>query len=116
MTYKKLIKLFICLAFILTGLNVNAQVAILQNTIDKLGSYKNFSYQYVYKQKEMFSDTLIQNQKFVLLKVPEDKELGYFFRHELKYGDMKLPATDLYNGKNLISLNPKDSTYDTRKA
>jgi peroxiredoxin len=113
MTCKKLIKQFICVAFILTGLNTKAQVAILQNTIDKLESYKNFSYQYVYKQKEVFSDTLIHDQKFVLLKTPEDKEIGYFFRHELKYGDMKLPATDLYNGKNLISLYPGDSTYNT---
>jgi hypothetical protein len=103
MTYKKLIKLFICLEFILNGLNTNAQVAILQQTINKLESYKNFSYQYVYKQKEVFSDTLIYDQKFVLLKIPEDKEIGYFFRHELKYGDMKVPSTDLYNGKNLIS-------------
>ena len=70
MACKKLIKVFICLAFLLTGLNTKAQVAILQNTIDKLDSYKNFSYQYVYKQKEVFSDTLIDNQKFVLLKVP----------------------------------------------
>ncbi|MDB5111745.1 MAG: hypothetical protein JWR67_2859 [Mucilaginibacter sp.] len=115
MTYEKLIKLFICLAFFLTGLDVNAQVTILQNAIDKLESYKNFSYQYVYKQKEVFSDTLIENEKFVLLKTPEDKEIGYFFRHELKYGDMKIPATDLYNGTNLISLNPTDSTYNTRK-
>jgi len=114
MTYKKLIKQFICIAFILTDLDVNAQVAILQNTIDKLESFKNFSYQYIYKQKEVFSDTLIFNQKFVLLKAPEDKEIGYFFKHELKYGDMKLPSTDLYNGKNLITLNPQDSTYDTR--
>ena len=110
----KLIKLFICLSFILTGLNVNAQVAILQNTIDKLESYKNFSYQYVYKQKEVFSDTLIYNEKFVLLKTPEDKEIGYFFRHEFKYSDMKLPTTDLYNGGNLFSLYAGDSTYDTR--
>jgi hypothetical protein len=115
MTYEKLIKLFICLAFFLTGLDVNAQVTILQNTIDKLESYKNFSYQYVYKQKEVFSDTLIENEKYVLLRVPEDKEIGYFFKHEFKYGDMKIPATDLYNGTNLISLNPTDSTYNTRK-
>ncbi|WP_299517472.1 TlpA disulfide reductase family protein [Mucilaginibacter sp.] len=94
---------------------MNAQIAILQNAIDKLESNKNFSYQYVYKQKEVFSDTLIENEKYVLLKVPEDKEIGYFFRHESKYGDMKVPATDLYNGKNLISINPTDSTYNTRK-
>src|SRR5437868_4879707 len=101
MTYKKLIKQFICVVFILTSLNTNAQVAILQNTVDKLESYKNFSYQYRYKQKEAFSDTLIINQRFVLLKTPGDKEIGYFFRRELKYGDMNVPRLDLYNGGNL---------------
>ncbi|WP_183561071.1 peroxiredoxin family protein [Mucilaginibacter sp. SP1R1] len=110
----KLIKLLIYIAFILTGLKANAQVAILQNAIDKLESYKNFSYEYVYKQKEVFSDTLIYNQKFVLLKTPEDKAFGYFFRHELKYGDAKVTSTDLYNGTDLISLFPRDSTYNTR--
>jgi peroxiredoxin len=110
---KRLIKPCICIAFVLFSADVNAQVSLLQNTIDKLESYKNYSYQYVYKQKEVFSDTLILNEKYVLLKVPEEKDLGYFFKHE--YGDMKLPATDLYNGTNLISLNPVDSTYRTDK-
>lgn len=115
MTYKKLIRPFIYLAFIFTSLNTNAQVSVFQNTIDKLESYKNFSYQYVYKQKEVFSDTLIINQKYVLLKVPEDKEIGYFFRRELKYGGAKVPVVALYNGKNLISLYPGDSTYNIGK-
>jgi peroxiredoxin len=116
MDFKRLIKPFICLEFILTGLNANAQSVILQNTIDKLDSYKNFSYQYVTKQKEVFGDTLIMNKKFVLLKAPEDKETGYFFRSELKYGDMKEPSAELYNGKSLISLNSSDSTYYTRNS
>lgn len=116
MTCKKLtiVLPFVCMAFALAGWNANAQIVILQNTIDKLESYKNFNYQYIYKQKEVFSDTLITNNKFTLLKIPEDKEIGYFFRYELKYGDMKAPSIDLYNGKNLISLHPGDSTYDTR--
>lgn len=111
MTFEKLIRLFIYLGLILTGLNTKAQVSTLQNTIDKLDSYKSFSYQYIIKQKEAFGDTLIQNQKFALLKVPEDKGVGYFYRHELTYGDMKHPAIDLYSGKNLIWLNPGDSAY-----
>ncbi len=116
MINKIVIKQLICLPLILAGLNTNAQVAILQNTIDKIESYKNFSYQYVYKQKEVFSDTLITNNKYTLLKTPENKEIGYFFRYELKYGDMKVPSTDLYHGENLISLNPDDSTYNTRNS
>ena len=112
----RLIKQSICVAIILFSVNVNAQVSLVQNAIDKLESYKNFSYQYVYKQKDVFSDTLIYDQKFVLLKIPEDKEIGYFFKHEYKYGGMKIPATDLYNGKNLISLYPSDNTYTTRNS
>jgi len=114
MICKKLIRLFICLGFILIGSNTNAQVALLQNTIDKLESYKNFSYQYVYKQKEAFGDTLVLNQKFALLKMANNSEIGYFYKRELKYGDMKLPAIDLYNGKNLMSLDLLDSTYVTK--
>jgi peroxiredoxin len=116
MRYKKPMKLFICLVSVLTGLNVKAQVAILQNAIDKIESYQNFSYQYIYKQKEEFSDALIYDQKFVLLKTPDDKAIGYLFKHEYKYGNMKLPSVDLYNGKDLISLNPSDSTYNIRTA
>jgi len=109
----KLIKLFICLAFILTGSQAKAQVDILQNTIDKLESYKNFSFQYVYKQKEAFADTLIINKKIVFLKTPANKETGYLFRGEFQYDGMKVPTVELYNGKNLISLHPADSTYYT---
>ena len=111
MIYKKLIKLFTCLGFILTTLNTNAQVIILQKAIDQLYGYKNFSYQYTYKQKEAFGDTLVENEKFVLLKAAEDKEVGYHFRYELKYGDMKLPATTIYDGKSSIALSLTDSTY-----
>lgn len=111
MTYKKLASLFIYLGAVLTGLKTNAQVAILQNAIDKLEGYKSISYQYVIKQKEAFGDTLVGQQKFVLLKTRDDKEIGYFFKHESKFGDMKVPAIDLYNGKNLISLDPGDSAY-----
>ncbi|HEY5326079.1 MAG TPA: TlpA disulfide reductase family protein [Mucilaginibacter sp.] len=109
------IKLFICTALVLCRVDANAQVSLLQNTIDKLESYKNYSYERVYKQKEVFSDTLTLNEKYFLLKVPEDKDIGYFFKYEHKNGDMKVPATDLYNGTNLISLNPADSTYHTDK-
>jgi peroxiredoxin len=110
MTFEKLIRLFACLGLILTGLNANAQVPILQNAIDKLHGYKNFSYQYLNKQKEAFGDTLINHQKFTLLKMPDDKKIGYFFRHESKTDDAKLPEIDLYSGNDLIALNSTDST------
>jgi peroxiredoxin len=110
---KKLIKPSICFALVLLSVSTNAQVPLLQTTINKLENYKNYSYDYVYKQKEVFSDTLTLNEQYVLLKVPEEKDFGYFFKHV--YGDMKTPATGVYNGTNLISLNPADSTYETGK-
>ncbi|WP_158800037.1 peroxiredoxin [Pedobacter sp. L105] len=113
MNLKKLIKLLICLGSILSSLNANAQVVILQSTVDKLESYKNFSYQYVYKLKEAFGDTSIFNSKFLLLKTPEEKELGYVFRLESSFGDMKVPSIEQYDGKKFTALYPKDSTYYT---
>ncbi|ASU35696.1 peroxiredoxin family protein [Mucilaginibacter xinganensis] len=109
------LKLITIIILFLFSNAVKAQVPLIENAIDKLDSYKSFSYQYVYKQKEVFSDPLIINEKFVLLKVPEDKETGYFFKHENMFGDMKLPAIDLYKGKSLILLNLTDSTYDISK-
>jgi len=106
-------KLFILLAFILYGLSTNAQNNLLQNTINKLEGYRNFSYKYVYKQKEAFSDTLILQRKVALLKVPEDKSIGYFFRKDLKADDIKNLSIDLYNGNGLILIDPVDSTYST---
>ncbi|WP_166641847.1 peroxiredoxin family protein [Pedobacter duraquae] len=107
------IKLLLCIVLCQCSLTATAQINILQNSIDKLAGYTNFSYDYVYKQKEAFGDTLILNQRFELLKKPEDKEIGYFFRQELKYGGMKIPTVSLYNGKNLTTLTP-DSTYSSQ--
>lgn len=111
MNFEKIIKIFPFLGILLVALNGNAQVTIFQNTIDKLESYKNFSFQYVYKQKEEFGDTLINEQKFIFLKKPENKEIGYFFRHEFKYNGMKVPTLDLYSGKDQTSIFSSDSTY-----
>lgn len=113
MISKAPIKLFILLVFILFGVSTNAQNNLLQNTINKLVNYRNFSYDYVYKQKEVFGDTLILYQTFALLKVPEDKQIGYFFRKDLKSNNTKTQSIDLYNGDSLISLYPGDSTYST---
>jgi hypothetical protein len=57
--FEKTIKLFIFLGILLSALNGNAQIDIIQNTTYKLESYKNLSFQYVYKQKGEFGDTLI---------------------------------------------------------
>ena len=111
MSYKKLLKLFICLEFILTGLIAQAQNVLLKQTIDKLAAYRNFSYQNIYKQKEAFSDTAVFYKSFLALKTRENQEIGYFFKAEDRYGDMKFPVVEAYDGKSTVSYNPADSTF-----
>jgi len=112
---RRLSKSFICIAFVLPGVDVNAQVSLVQNSIDKLESYKNFSYQFVYKQKEYTSDTIIMEHKDAFLKAPDDKTFGYLFSMETLIKGNKFPYTDLYDGQNLIQINHEDSTYVTKK-
>ena len=111
--FKIVIKLFIFLGIFFSALSGHAQINIIHNTIYKLESYKNLSFQYVYKQKEEFGDTLINEQKFLFLKKAEDKDIGYFFRHEFKYNGMNAPTIELYSGKNQTSISSSDSTYQT---
>ena len=110
---KKALFLFI---LIVVCAKANAQINILQNTIDNLKGYKNISYQYVYKQKEAFADTLVHKQKFTLVKAPQDVKIGYYFKYESQIPDSPTPLVHLYDGNNLISLNPAESTYEIRGA
>ena len=96
----------------LTALNANAQVAILQNTIDKLESYKNFSYESVDKVKEYFTNDTITEQRIAIFqKAPKDKNFGYLFNIETLNKNDKSTYSDSYNGQNLIHVTPGDSTY-----
>jgi peroxiredoxin len=113
---KRLIKPFISFAFVLFSVNVNAQVSFIQNTINKLESYKNFSYQSVNKQKELFtSDTIIEQHNAIFVRTPENKNLGYLFNIETLNENDKFTYIDLYNGQNLIHITPQDSTYKMQK-
>ncbi|MDB5030570.1 TlpA disulfide reductase family protein [Mucilaginibacter sp.] len=114
-TIRMLIKAAICIAFFLYNTDVKAQTSLVQNVIDKLESYKNFSYQYIYKQKDFTSDTLIKKGKDIFLKTPEDKFIGYLFRRETSDTEGKNYDINLYNGQNLINLTPQDSTYQIKK-
>lgn len=109
---KKLVKPFICFALVMLSLEVNAQVSLVQNAIDKISDYKNFSYKSINKLKEFFTnDTIIKQRNSVFVKAPEDKNLGYLFNIETQDENDKLTYTDLYNGQNLIHVSPEDSTY-----
>ncbi len=112
---KRLFISHVCITLLLLCNAAEAQEILLQRMIDKVESYKNFSYTNIYKQKEIFSDTLKITRRVVLLKIPDDKEVGYFFKHEFQFAGMKVPTTELYNGKSLVSLNPADSTFYTSK-
>jgi hypothetical protein len=114
-TIKKLTKPAILMVFVLPVVNVNAQVALVQNTIDKLESYKNFSYQFTDKRKDFTADTSIVQNKEFFLKAPADTVFGYLFKLETAYKTEKFTRTDLYNGKNLIHINPEDSTYQIQE-
>lgn len=100
---------------VLSAIGVKAQVSLVQQTIDKIESYQNFSYQSVYRQKEYTNDTLVMEHKDVFLKAPADTTFGYLFRLETLNGGNKFPDVDIYNGQNLIGLDPEDSTYAIKK-
>jgi peroxiredoxin/outer membrane lipoprotein-sorting protein len=105
-------KLFISTLLVLSVMGAKAQVSLVQQAIDKLESYQNFSYQSVYRQKEYTNDTLVMEHRDVFLKAPNDSALGYLFRLETLNGGNKFPDIVLYNGQSLIGMNPEDSTYN----
>jgi peroxiredoxin len=108
-------KAFILIAFLLSAVGVHAQGSLIQNAIEKLEGYKNFSYQYVYKQLEYTSDTTIMEHKDIFSKASEDTTFGYLFSMETLIKGNKFSYTDLYDGQRLMQINPEDSTYVTEK-
>lgn len=109
---RRLIKPFTCLLFLLSAVGVNAQTSSVQQIIDKMESYKNFSYRSVNRMREIFaSDTVTTQNHTVLEKAPGDKNLGYLLNMETRKGSDQFTYTDIYNGQQLIRTDPKDSTY-----
>ncbi|WP_419701075.1 TlpA family protein disulfide reductase [Mucilaginibacter sp. NFX135] len=109
---RKFTKPFTCIAFVLFGKNVNAQIVSVQQIIGKLENHKNFSYQSVNRMREIFAkDTVTTQTHTVLEKAPEDRSFGYLFNMETKNGNDQFTNIDLYNGQDLIHITPKDSTY-----
>ena len=108
-------KLFISVLLVLSAMVAKAQVSLVQQAIDKLESYRNFSYQSVYRQKEYTNDTLLMEHKDMFLKAPHDTAVGYLFKLETLNGGNKFPDIEIYNGQSLIVLNPQDSSYTIKK-
>lgn len=109
---RKLIKPIFCLIAVFFSVAVKAQVSLFQKTIDKLENYKNFSYQSIYKEKEIFvGDTVTEQRHATFAKLPGDKNFGYLFMVKSVNLNDKAVYTYLYNGQNLMHVNFKDSTY-----
>lgn len=109
-------KSFICIPFVLCSVDVNAQFSLLQSTIDKLESFENFSYQSMNRRKDYTIDTTISHNNELFLKAPADKTFGYLFKLETESKTEQFNMKCLYNGQDLISINPSDSTFYYKKA
>lgn len=105
------IRLFACISLILSGINADAQVSLIQNVIDKLGGYKNFSYECIEKTLDYTTDTTTKQHKDIFEKAPGDENFGYLFSLETQEIGKNYHVIDLYNGQSLISIAPDDSTY-----
>jgi peroxiredoxin len=98
--------LFLYIALTLSGIQANAQASLLQIAIDKIDGYKQFSYQSIHIEKELFAgDTTVEEQRAVF-----EKTLNvYLFSIETA------AYTDIYDGQNLLHIIPKDSTYEIKE-
>lgn len=104
--------LFICLALNICSTNIHAQISLLQNAINKIESSKNFSYQELFINKNPAgNDTTIWQIKSSFVKMPEDKNFGYFYTTGTADSITHIVVTETYNGQDIISLNFNDSTY-----
>ena len=96
--------------------SIQQMIDLIQNLIDKVESYHNFSYQSINKKKDVSADTTVALNKEVFLKAPNDKLFGYFYSIETNYTTETFHKTDLYNGEGLTILSVTDSTFFAENA
>ncbi|SDT69201.1 Peroxiredoxin [Mucilaginibacter mallensis] len=108
---KGFVRLFACILLVLFSIEANAQVSLIQNAIDKLEGYKNFSYQCIEKTLDYTTDTTTKQHKDIFQKAPGDENFGYLFSLETQEIGKSYHVIDLYNGQNVISIFPDDSAY-----
>ncbi|MEO6150276.1 MAG: hypothetical protein ABIN95_09825 [Mucilaginibacter sp.] len=107
-------RLSISIAFIISSTDSSAQTSSIQQTINKIESYKNFSYRSVNIEKELLvDDTVIKTEHALFEKMPPDKNFGYLFNVEATAG--KDVFTEWYDGQKLVYMRPTDSTYEVRQ-
>src|ERR1700754_5339621 len=99
------------LSFLMPATAINAQGNVIHAILSRLQSHQSISYDYVYKQKDFTDDTLIQEHHDVLYKMPEDRQLGYYFANQQKDRGAKDGVLYIYNGKGLFSCNLADNSY-----
>jgi peroxiredoxin len=112
---KNLFRPALCLTIFLNSSAVDAQISQIQNLIDKVESYNNFSYQSIIKRRDMSADTAVVLNKELFLKAADDRLYGYLYSIETDYKTEKFHKTDLYNGEGLTILSPGDSTFSSEK-
>jgi peroxiredoxin len=115
-SFQKLIRPVICLIILLKSGTVDAQISLVQNLIDKVESYQNFSYQSVNKLRDMSADTTVAHNRELFLKAPHNKLFGYLYSIETNHTTETFHRIDLYNGAGVTVLSPGDSTYFPEKA
>lgn len=112
---KYIIKLSLCASLSLNNMRVNAQIPVLQNLIDKIESFNNFSYLSVDRLKDMGADTTIAHNNELFLKVPNDKQFGYHYSIETDHKTEAFHRTDLYSGRGVTVLSIADTTFFPEK-
>ena len=108
---KKLIRPALCLLVLLHSAAAKAQISPVQNLLDKVESYHNISYRSVSKKRDMSADTTVAHNQELFLKAPNDKLYGYLYSIETDHKTENFHKVDLYNGKGLTILSPRDSTF-----
>ncbi len=107
----KPIKRILFFIILLVATSAEAQISLVNNIIDKVGAYNNFSYQSITKLKDMSADTTVANNKEIFLKSPDDKLFGYFYSIETDHKTESFHRTDLYDGNGVTILSATDSTF-----
>ncbi|TFF37142.1 TlpA family protein disulfide reductase [Mucilaginibacter psychrotolerans] len=112
---KRILQSALCLTVFLYSTTVDAQISRIENLLNKIESYNNFSYQSIIKRKDMSADTTVAHNKELFLKAPHDKLYGYLYSIETDYKTEKFHKIDLYTGDGLNILSPQDSTFSREK-
>jgi peroxiredoxin len=100
-----------CLVIILITTSANAQISLVQNLIDKVEGYNNFSYQSINKLKDLSADTTVALNTELFLKASTDNLSGYLYSIETNHKTETFHKTDLYDGKKVTVLSLPDSTF-----